>query len=548
MACPNDNNNNNFPNYPEIPNPNYDPTLPPSSSSRPNMYPTIDTTDLTQNIFLHNFEYYQSTPQTSHYSQTSQYSNSAPETSHYPQLAPEDSQYSPSAPVEDALLTIPGAILHLIDKEYSVELATGDLVVNVLRNGGDTVAVIASVADQVQWPLTKDVAAVKLDDSHYFFSFTTPDEINSKSSDEEVEIESKKKDKKSKKKDKKSDKLENEMLSYGLTFVSKGQEELVKKLEGVLESYSAFSVQKLAAKNEEAEVLEGAVAVAKELSPSDLRSGTKKEVAEERCAAYWTTLAPNVEEYGGAAAKLIAAGSGQLVKGILWCGDVTSDRLKWGDEVLRKRMEPGEKKAHVSPQTLRRIKRVKKMSKMTNKVAAVVLSGALKVSGFFAGSLVNSKLGRKFFSHLPGEVLLASLDGFSKICDAAEVAGKNVMSTSSTVTTGLVHHKYGEDAAKATNEGLDAAGHTIGTAWTVFKLRQALNPKSALKPATFAKAAAEKKVAAAKKDKAKKKAKDTKNGKDTAKDADEGLEASKAIGTAWTVFKFGKALKAKDFK
>ena len=74
-----------------------------------------------------------------------------------------------------------------------------------------------------------------------------------------------------------------------------------------------------------------------------------------------------------------------------------------------------------------------------------------------------------------------------KICDAVELAGKDVLSTSSTVTTGLVSHKYGEKAAAATNEGLDAAGHAIGTAWAVFKVRQALNPKSVLKPTSLAK-------------------------------------------------------------
>lgn len=52
---------------------------------------------------------------------------------------------------------------------------------------------------------------------------------------------------------------------------------------------------------------------------------------------------------------------------------------------------------------------------MTEKVANGVLSGVLKVSGFFTSSIVNSKLGKKFFSLLPGEVILASLDGFSKI-------------------------------------------------------------------------------------------------------------------------------------
>jgi spartin len=47
--------------------------------------------------------------------------------------------------------------------------------------------------------------------------------------------------------------------------------------------------------------------------------------------------------------------------------------------------------------------------------------------------------------------------------------------------------RYGEKAAAATNEGMDAAGHAIGTAWALFKIRQELNPKSVLKPTTLAK-------------------------------------------------------------
>lgn len=64
------------------------------------------------------------------------------------------------------------------------------------------------------------------------------------------------------------------------------------------------------------------------------------------------------------------------------------------------------------------------------------------------------------------------------------------MSTTSVVTTGLVSERYGEEAGKATNEGLGAAGHAIGTAWAVLKIRKALNPKSAFKPTTLVKAAA----------------------------------------------------------
>lgn len=57
--------------------------------------------------------------------------------------------------------------------------------------------------------------------------------------------------------------------------------------------------------------------------------------------------------------------------------------------------------------------RVKRVTKMTEKVANGFLSGVVKVSGFFTSSVINSKAGKKFFSFLPGEVLLASLDGFS---------------------------------------------------------------------------------------------------------------------------------------
>ncbi|XLR13582.1 hypothetical protein HN51_034485 [Arachis hypogaea] len=98
------------------------------------------------------------------------------------------------------------------------------------------------------------------------------------------------------------------------------------------------------------------------------------------------------------------------------------------------------------------------------------------------------------------------MDGFNKVCDAVEVAGRNVMSTSSVVTTELVSHKfrsptkcllivnymsydvvvlltltlfcrYGEEAGKVINEGLDAAGHAMGTAWTVFKIWKELRSK-----------------------------------------------------------------------
>ncbi|RHN61489.1 putative senescence/spartin-associated [Medicago truncatula] len=387
--------------YPQVESTNPDANSPFShSSSSSTMYPSITTNNLSSE--------YQNTTQT---------------------------QAS-----EHVLVTVPNVILHLIEKDSSVHLASGDLTIVSLKEEEKVVAVLARIGDQIQWPLAKDVSTVKLDESHYFFTLKLPQ------SDDEV-------------------------LNYGLTVAAKGSKKVLKKLDEVLEKYSLLSVEKVKGVKGW-EVLE-----------------KKEDVEENSAAAYWTTLAPNVEDYSGRFGRWIAAGSGQMIRGILWCGDVTVDRLKWGDDFMKKRLQPGSSQSQISPLALNSMKSVKKLTKMSEKVALGVLSGAVKVSGFLTSSVVNSKPGKKFFSFLPGEVLLASLDGFNRVCDAVEVAGRNVMSTSSVVTTGLVSHKYGEKAAEITNEGFDAAGHAIGTAWAVFKLRKALNPKSVIKPTTLAKAA-----------------------------------------------------------
>lgn len=303
--------------YPEVEVSNPEASSPFISNPNPNhtsssLYPSVDVSDLVEDLF------------------------------------PE--KISPTAPpiaAEDILIKVPGAILHLIDQQYSFELAIGDLTIIRLRQGQNTVAVYARVGDEIQWPLAKDEAAVKVDESHYFFCFRVPKEEDSDSSDED---EGDHRGSRRKAEDKSG------LLSYGLTIASKGQKELLKDLDEVLKECSNFSVQEVSDNaKKKGEALDGSVAM--EISPMDLKTEKdKKELMEERCAAYWTTLAPNVEDYSGTAARLIAAGSGQLVKGILWCGDVTVDRLRWGNEFMRKRMGPPSQ-AEISPQTLKRIKR-----------------------------------------------------------------------------------------------------------------------------------------------------------------------------------------------
>lgn len=49
---------------------------------------------------------------------------------------------------------------------------------------------------------------------------------------------------------------------------------------------------------------------------------------------------------------------------------------------------------------------------MSETVASGILTGAVKVSGFVTSSVANSRMGKKLIDLLPGEVVVASLDGF----------------------------------------------------------------------------------------------------------------------------------------
>lgn len=469
--------------YPDIHFEQYHPTA--------SLYPTMHTSDPAENPAVFSSEAQENIEQGNRNEGYRMYPE-VPNGIHMEGCSVES--HSPSAPMEateDTLIRIPGALVHLIDKHDSMELASGDFMLVRLVQGGNAVAVFARVGDDIQWPLAKDEAAVKLDACHYFFSLSVPNEaFEGDSSDEDTSNLASS-----------SDIAEN-ILNYGVTFAARGQAAALQELDKHLEKYSSFSQQKVS--HTSSGSLSGSSVLddnlARETAPAELCSNEKRQMIEESSAAYWTTLAPNVEDYSSSAARAIAAGSGQLIKGILWCGDVTVEQLRWGNSFLKKRLQPNDNPSEISPQAMRRIKRAKRVTRMSEKVAVGVLSGVVKLAGFITGSVVNSKAGKKFFSLMPGEVLLASLDAFGSVCDAVEVAGKSVLSTSSVATTELVSHKYGDQAGKLTNEGLGAAGHMVGTAWTISKLRNALNPKNAVKTTTLAKSAAKEAAKAAKKE------------------------------------------------
>lgn len=57
---------------------------------------------------------------------------------------------------------------------------------------------------------------------------------------------------------------------------------------------------------------------------------------------------------------------------------------------------------------------VRKLSKMTESMSKAMLSGVGIATGSVMGPMVRSQAGKTFFSMVPGEVLLASLDAVSK--------------------------------------------------------------------------------------------------------------------------------------
>ncbi|XBI67999.1 hypothetical protein VPH35_047262 [Triticum aestivum] len=80
-------------------------------------------------------------------------------------------------------------------------------------------------------------------------------------------------------------------------------------------------------------------------------------LGEVEAAAYWTAVAPNVEEYGSAVARANASGAENVAKWTMWCGVMTVDRLRWRNKVLRKRIQTSDNEAEVCPEMLRCIKR-----------------------------------------------------------------------------------------------------------------------------------------------------------------------------------------------
>ncbi|GAA0187257.1 hypothetical protein LIER_34545 [Lithospermum erythrorhizon] len=342
-----------------------------------------------------------------------------------PAKTAKEIQVSQSNVKHEILLSLSSCKVHLMDEGEAIELANDDFKIIKIAEDDVSIAIVIKIGDEIQWPLTKDEPVVKIDAVMYLFSLPMQDGSNP--------------------------------LSYGVTFFKQNERNLLL-LDSFLKENSLFTCSDLSNINRDLD---------------------------------WKEFAPRIEDYNNVLAKAIAGGTGQIVKGIFKLSNAYANQVHKGGETMllqeekndvahtekeRKKKKSDKKKNSVN----KSLKRVRKLSKMTEKMTKTLLDGLGIASGTIMGPIVKSKHGKAFFTMVPGEVLLASLDAVNRILDAAEAAEKHAMSATSGAVTGMVSKRFGENAAEATGDTLATVGHVAGIAWNIFKIRKALNPASAV--------------------------------------------------------------------
>ncbi|XP_052141149.1 senescence/dehydration-associated protein At4g35985, chloroplastic-like [Oryza glaberrima] len=356
---------------------------------------------------------------------------------------------------EETLLRVPGASVHLLDgAEGPVELARGDLAVVRIAKDGVAVATVARVGRGLGWPITRDEPVVRLDRLHYLF--TLPDSTGGGGGGGAL------------------------FLNYGVSFAAP-DDALLASLDAFLKANACFSTPSSPA-------------------PSRSSATTTTRPAPTTTATadgYWNDFAPRMDSYNNVLAKAIAAGTGQLVRGIFMCSEAYATQVQRGADLIRPQAagsvtkrsggaggggasrttgQPDAKPGGVN----KSLKRVRKLSEMTEKMSQSLLDTVIAVTGSMAAPLLRSKQGKAFLATVPGEVILASLDAINKVMDAVEAAERRSLAATSNVVSGAVSRRYGESAGEATEDAFATAGHAVGTAWNLFKIRKAVTPSSSL--------------------------------------------------------------------
>ncbi|XP_010488172.1 PREDICTED: senescence/dehydration-associated protein At4g35985, chloroplastic-like [Camelina sativa] len=330
---------------------------------------------------------------------------------------------------EEVLLQIPRCRVHLINESEALELASGDFKLVKVSDNGLTLAMIVRIGHDLQWPVIRDEPVVKLDARDYLFTLPVKD---------------------------------GDPLSYGVTFSGDVRDvalvNSLKLLDQFLSENSCFSHS----------------------ASSKVNKGID-----------WEEFAPRIEDYNNVLAKAIAGGTGHIIRGIFSLSNAYSNQVHKGGDIMITKAEESQRNGggynngHSSGTEKKNgintnLQRVRKMSKATESLSKTMLNGAGVVSGSVMVPVMKSKPGMTFFSMVPGEVLLASLDALNKILDATEAAERQTLSATSRAATRMVSERFGDNAGEATGDVLATAGHAAGTAWNVLKIRKTFYPSSSL--------------------------------------------------------------------
>ncbi|KAL9829588.1 putative senescence/spartin-associated [Arabidopsis thaliana] len=142
----------------------------------------------------------------------------------------------------------------------------------------------------------------------------------------------------------------------------------------------------------------------------------------------WKEFAPKTEEYKSVVAKAIAGGTGHIIKGIFTCSNAYSKKVHKGGGKIMVAKEAEETSGETSQingggknvtkkknKLNTNLQRVEKLWKASEAIGVTVLEGGDMVSSSMIAPVIKSKLGKALLATPPGEVILASLDSFSKL-------------------------------------------------------------------------------------------------------------------------------------
>ncbi|GBG71878.1 hypothetical protein CBR_g10814 [Chara braunii] len=328
--------------------------------------------------------------------------------------------------MEAVLFRTPGAQLHLVDGQKNILMAQGEFsVVLVKQKDGQLGAILGSI-HEYHWPIAKDALTVKDTDQSYVFSL--PD------------------------------------FAYRLVLASDTPSTALNHLETVLRTYGHVEHQSQQSASAPAAAAPGA-AIATGASGGSLGLSPFQEQfqqAERRAeGAYTSPFARHISTGGELCCKCIEKG-----------GELACVGIKFAHRHMKSRTVRCEAPAEVDLATARRIERAKRLSALAKSVSKLLLSGALTASETVAATVADAVKSSPALRPAPvvRDVAIASVDAFSKLLDTAEVTGKKVLSETREATADIVSHKYGDQAANVTYEGLGAAGNVVSTVWTLNKL------------------------------------------------------------------------------